>query len=227
MKARVLFLIAVLGLCAAPLLAEDAAQSKSGGTTQTAKPAAAGEKAQPAVGSEKAKPALDAKAMEEIMMKAAMPGANHERLKKLEGQWNLTARWSMDPSQPMQEAKSTAVVRAIMDGRYFQEEVTGEMMGRPFNGVGITGYDNVLKKYVSSWIDNMGTGIMTSEGTADETGKLIQWTGQSADPTTGKLAKYRMVTRFVDDNKHVFEMYGPGPNGKEAKMMEITYERKM
>jgi hypothetical protein len=80
---------------------------------------------------------------------------------------------------------------------------------------------------VSTWIDNMGTGIMMSQGTPDETGKVINWTTEMPDPATGKMGKFRMITRFMDDNKHVFEMYGAMPDGKEAQMMEITYVRKM
>jgi len=208
MKLRALLCFAMLCVVASPTFAEETAK---------AKPAGKG----------KAAPAMDAKAMEEMMMKAAMPGPFHERLKKLEGDWNLTVKTSMDPSQPMEETKSTSVVRSLMDGRYCQEEVSGEMMGKPFTGLSLTGYDNILKKYVSTWCDNMGTGIMTSEGTPDASGNVINWTGQSSDPMTGKMTKFRMVSRFVDDNKHTFEMFSKGPDGKEMKMMEITYERKM
>jgi hypothetical protein len=171
--------------------------------------------------------AMDPKAAQEMMAKAAAIGPQHEGLKKRVGEWNLTVKSWMDPSQPPSENKSTSVVTALMDGRYIQEVSTGDMMGMPFQGIGITGYDNVLKKYVSTWMDNFGTGIMRSEGAADASGNVVNWTGESADPMTGKKMKYRMVDRTIDDNKHVFEMFGPGPNGKEGKMMEITYERKM
>jgi len=179
---------------------------------------------------EKGKPAAqatDPKAMQEMMAKAAALGPQHEGLKKRVGDWNLTVKNWMDPTQAPQEAKSTSVVTALMDGRYIQEVSTGDMMGMPFTGMGITGYDNVTKKYVHTWMDNFGTGIMRSEGTADASGMVINWTGESADPMTGKKSKYRMVDRTIDDNKHVFEMFGAAPGGKEAKMMEITYERKM
>jgi hypothetical protein len=38
--------------------------------------------------------------------------------------------------------------------------------------------------------------------------------------------KWRSVTRIVDDNTWVFEMYGTDKNGIEEKGMEITYIRK-
>ena len=114
-----------------------------------------------------------------------------------------------------------------MDGRYCQELASGQMMGAPFNGMGITGYDNVLGKYVSTWIDNMGTGIMSSQGTADASGKVITFVGTTSDPVSGKPSKMRMVTTIADDDHHTLDMYGIPPGGKkEMKTMTIEYTRK-
>jgi len=188
-------------------------------------------KAQPSTASKAAaKPAaqqMDPKAMEAMMEKIAAPGPQHERFKKLAGDWNLTVKFTFDPSQPMQVTSSTATITTLMDGRYYQEQSSGEMMGKPFQGMGLTGYDNVLKKYESVWIDNAGTGIMHSEGTADASGNVVNWIANESDPMTGKMIKVRMVTRFADDNHYTFEMYMKDPAGKEYKSMEIAYERKM
>ena len=171
--------------------------------------------------------AADQQAMTEKMMKAAAPGPQHEMLKKMAGEWNAKVTSMMDPSQPPQVENSTSTLTMLMDGRYCQEVASGQMMGQPFSGMGITGYDNVLGKYVSTWIDNFGTGIMTSTGTADASGKVIRWIGTMSDPMTGKVSKERMVTTIVDDDHHTFEMYGT-PRGakKEMKVMTIEYSRK-
>jgi hypothetical protein len=148
-------------------------------------------------------------------------------LKTMEGEWNATIKSQMDPSAPMTTEQASCTVTTLMDGRYSQEVATGSMMGAPFNGMGITGYDNVMGKFVSMWIDNMGTGIMKSEGTADASGKVITWSGVMSDPVTGKQTKERMVTTIVDNDHHTFEMYGTPPGGKkEMKMMTIEYTRK-
>ena len=167
------------------------------------------------------------KAMMDKMMKAATPGAQHAMLSKMAGDWNCTVKYQMDPSQPWQTSQSSATITALMDGRYIQETDAGQMSGMPFNGMGVYGFDNVSCKYVSTWIDNMGTGIMSSVGTADASGKVITWIGTMNDPVTGKPAKERMVTTVIDDNHHTFEMYGTPPGGKkEMKMMSIDYMRK-
>jgi hypothetical protein len=174
-------------------------------------------------------PAMSAEqqAMMEKMTKAATPGPQHEMLKKMAGEWSSKVKFQMDPSQPWQESPSTSTISVLMDGRYCQEVVSGQMMGAPFNGVGITGYDNVLGKYVSTWIDNMGTGIMTSQGTADASGKVITLIGTVSDPVTGKPSKVRLVTTIVDDDHHTFDYYSVPPGGKkEMKTMIIADTRK-
>jgi len=113
----------------------------------------------------------------------------------------------------------------VMGGRYLKEECTGNFGGQPFNGMGITGYDNMMKKYVSSWIDNMGTGIEMSEGSVDAAHKLFTFHSMVNDPMTGKPGKVKMVSKVVDDNRHVFSYYGD-QGGKELLQMEITYLRK-
>ena len=182
----------------------------------------------PAFAAEPPKPTAEQQAMMDKMMKAATPGASHEMLKKMAGDWTCTVKYQMDPSQPWQEATTAATITVLMDGRYCQEMVSGQMMGSPFSGMGITGYDNVIGKYVSTWIDNLSTGIMRSEGTADAGGKVITWSGLMSDPMTGKVAKARMITTVTDDNHHTFEMYNVPPGAKkEMKTMSIAYVRKM
>ena len=167
------------------------------------------------------------KAMMDKMTKAATPGAQHAMLTKMAGKWTCRVRYQMDPSQPWQESQSTATVTTLMDGRYIQEVDAGQMGGMPFSGMGLYGYDNVSGKYVSTWIDNMGTGIETSVGTPDVSGKVITWVATMNDPVSGKTKSSRMVTTVIDDNHHTLEMFGVPPGGaKEAKMMTIDYVRK-
>ena len=220
MKLGALLCSMLLALAAGPVLAADEpAKPKTAQPKSDAK-----EATQVADTKAKGAQAMDPKAVEEVMIKLASPGPPHERLKQLEGQWDAVVKSYY--TQPAEETKATSTVHMIMEGRYYQEDVSGTAMGRPFSGMSITGYDNILDKYVSIWVDNMGTGIMTSEGVAEQGGKVINWTAQGSDPMTRKAAKYRMVTRFVDADKYTFEMYGAGQDGKEMKMMEISYTRK-
>ena len=113
----------------------------------------------------------------------------------------------------------------ILGGRFLQQEFSGEMMGSPFEGFGIMGYDNHTKKYVSTWVDTMGTAILYFEGTAGPDGKSITQTARYDDPVQGPM-EWRSVTTIVDDRTLTMEMYSTGKSGKEMKMMEGTYSRK-
>jgi len=163
------------------------------------------------------------------MMEFATPGEFHKRLEPLVGKWEYTARWWMSPDAPPESAKGTCENKWILDGRYLHQEVLGaptESPEPPLKGFGVIGYDNLRKQYFVVWIDNMGTGVMLGYGTCDPTGKVLTISGEASDPMTGETnRKWRSVTRIESDDKHVGEMYGPGPDGKEFKQLEIVYTR--
>lgn len=96
------------------------------------------------------------------------------------------------------------------------------MMGTPFTGYGMSGYDNVSGKYWATWNDSMSTGVMVSTGSCDAQ-KVCTFTGSWNDPIKKGPVTARMTSRQTSPTTEVFEMYGPGKDGKEMKMMEITY----
>jgi hypothetical protein len=72
----------------------------------------------------------------------------------------------------------------------------------------------------------MSTGVMVSEGTCDAAGKNCTFTGSYNDPVKQGPATMRMVSRWTSPTTETFEMYGPGPDGTEMKMMELAYTKK-
>ncbi len=160
------------------------------------------------------------------MMAAATPGAAHKFLDTFVGTWDLTTRVWMEPGAPPAESNGTAEVRWILEGRYLEDVTTGSMMGMPLHGRGISGYDNMKKKYVAIWIDNMSTAISTMEGSLDETGRVLTYHGRIDDPMTGETGKpVKYVLRVEGPDTHVFEMHDPQAAG-QTRIMEITYRRK-
>ena len=113
----------------------------------------------------------------------------------------------------------------ILGNRVLVEEVTSQMMGQPYSGQGLHGFDNVTGKYWSTWSDSMSTGLMVSEGSCDAN-LACTYTGSYHDPVTKQPQNTRMTTRWTDASTEVFEMHGPGPDGKETRMMEITYRKR-
>ncbi|MDZ7626062.1 MAG: DUF1579 domain-containing protein [Ignavibacteriaceae bacterium] len=165
--------------------------------------------------------------MDPAMMKAwqesMTPGPMHEMLASRVGEWKAEVSMWMDPSQPPTTSEATTVCEAMLGGRYFKSIHTGSMMGMPFEGYEISGYDNVKKKFFNVWMDNMGTGIMVSEGTYDEASKTLTLTGQMTEPM-GTDMNVREVIKVIDNDHSTFEMY-VDMGGKEVKNMEIKYTR--
>lgn len=166
------------------------------------------------------------KAEMEMKMKAyGTPGEAHKVLNTKVGKWTVDVKiFEPGAPEPMME-KATSTVTLIMDGRYIQETVDGTFMGQPFHGVGTTGYDNIKKKYVSTWIDSMSTGIFYAEGSYDTAAKTFSFAGESPDVMAGKFVKTRSVDKMIDADHFSAQMYQPGPDGKEYMSMQIDSAR--
>ena len=171
----------------------------------------------------KKEPAPDPMAV--AMAKYATPGPQHKMLASTVGSWSVAGKFWMDPSKPPMESNGTAEVKPMGD-LWVTQDFKGEFMGKPFMGHGVDGYDLTKNKYVGTWVDSMGSFIMSSEGTADATGKVITCTANDFDPMSGKTGTVREVTKFDSDKQHTMTMYKTGPDGKEMKMMELVYTRK-
>jgi len=171
-----------------------------------------------------AAPTPEMQAQMEAWAKLAQPGPQHEMLKMMEGTFTTDVTSGM-PGMPEQKSTGKTVNAMVLGGRYLQQKFEGTMDGQPFTGVGYTGYDNNKKKFVGTWMDTMSTTILNMEGTADAAGKVITMTATYDDPMTGKPTSMRTVTTVVSSDKHTFDMYMPGPDGKEFKGMTIVYTR--
>jgi len=177
------------------------------------------------VGNEQPQMTPEQKAEMEAYMKAGTPGAPHQMLAATSGKYDLKIKSWHEPGGPAMEDTGTATRTMMLDGRVLVEEVKSSMMGMPFTGHAMTGYDNVSAKYWSTWTDSMSTGVMVSEGTCDAQ-KVCSFTGSWNDPIKKGPVTARMTSRWTNPTTEIFEMYGPGKDGKEMKMMQITYTKR-
>ncbi len=176
--------------------------------------------------SKPAAPSAAEQAMMDAMMKAATPGENHKLLASINGTFAFVNKYWMDPAAPPSESTGTATRTSILGGRYVEGIYKGVMGGMPFEGNGVDAYDNVTKQFVSSWIDNMGTGLTVLTGKYNAATKTITYAGDMADMMNpGKTYKVRQLVRIESPDRFVMEWYETR-TGKEAKTMEIVYTRK-
>lgn len=170
-----------------------------------------------------------------MMVELAKPGANHKLLAAGVGTWTYTVKAWMnpDPSAPPTESTGTSVGKEVLGGRYIITEHSGKMLmpgpdGKmaevDFKGIATEGYDNVKKRFVSTWIDNMGTMIMVSEGVYDAVNKVFTYQAE-IEMIPGMKTKIREVIKVQDNDHRTFEFY-EDRGGTDVKTMEIKYTRK-
>lgn len=160
-------------------------------------------------------------------MEAGMPGPMHEKLASAVGAWTGKSEMWMGPGADKMTSDCTYTVTSLHDGHFIQGEMKGEMMGMPFTGTAVTGYDNVSKKFVGTWIDNHSTGISTGTGDASKEGKIVTWTYTANCPITKQPTTMRQVETHNSPNSMTLEMWSTDPkSGKEFKCMHIDFTKK-
>lgn len=204
------------------------AQSTTDETTaeqdsQATAPEAAAEPQPPAA---MPKMGAEQQAMMQAWQKAMTPGPQHQQLAEhFVGKWNVKQTIWMDPSAPPMTQTGTDTSEAVLGGRQIRSDFTGTFMGQPFHGIGYTGYDNVTKRYTSTWIDDMSTGTMLAYGDYDPATRTYTYKTEMADPMKdGAKTPLRMTVRIVDADHHVFDMYEMH-DGKEAHSIQMEYVR--
>lgn len=153
------------------------------------------------------------------------PGEHHKWLANFDGDWIGSTKMWMDPETPPMTNTMETKNEMVMNGLYQRSTHSGDMMGMPFKGEGLVGYDNAKKVFVTTWFDNMGSGITHMEGQRLDDSNVLETRGFMTDAMSGKQMELRQVLRYIDENSHVFEMYMT-VDGQEMKTMEITYTRK-
>jgi hypothetical protein len=161
--------------------------------------------------------------MMELMKKWSATDEHHKELAWHVGQWDVEMRVMGGAAE-----KGTAEFKWIMDGRWLSEEMRGTMMGMPYHGYGVSGFDRFKKKWVTTWVSNLDTAMLRFEGVVvDPTGKVrVVWcnldeylTGEHDKPAKG-------VFRKIDENKFVYEIWDMAMGPEGGKVMDFTYTRK-
>jgi Protein of unknown function (DUF1579) len=156
------------------------------------------------------------------MFEMPKPGPEHELLKKDVGTWDATVEMLMPPAPPSKGVETNTLGPG---GLWVINDFKSEMMGAPFQGHGIVGWDPAKKKYVGTWVDSMSTSLSVTETTYDPATRSMNGYINSVGPD-GSPMKLKAVTQMKDDDTRVFTLSMPGPDGKEAPSMRITYKRR-
>jgi hypothetical protein len=165
---------------------------------------------------------------QEMMKKveaAGTPGPGHKALEHFVGNWKAEVKCWMEPGGPPNVSQGTAKASWTMNGRFLQEDFQGEMMGKPFHGRTLLGFNNIKQTFNSVWVDDMNTAMFVTEGKGENGNKVITLEGRASCAATGRTdIPMKMVLRVISPDKHTFEMFD-GSKGENARTMEIVYSR--
>lgn len=152
----------------------------------------------------------------------ARPGEMHGWLGSLVGTYDLDIT-TIDAAGKPATAKATATISMVLGGRFQEQRLTGTFMGKPYEGYGLTGYDNLKKEFVNYWFDTMGTAPSVARGARSADGTSLKMTG-TWDMPTGPMP-FTQVLTVTGDKTMTFKMTST-MGGNEMTMMEATYTRK-
>lgn len=153
------------------------------------------------------------------------PGPGQAEMSQWVGTWLTKSEFWMKPGGPPEVSEGVTVRYMDMDGRFLVEDHTSVFMGMPFRGRGTIGWDNGLNSFVTTWYDNMGTGISYGHGNWNSDHSQIDWSYTQTDPMTSRTSSMRGTWNWSKTGDLVFNAWMPGPDGKEFHGMRITYSR--
>ncbi len=177
----------------------------------------------PTQGQESKRQEEQQKAME-AYMKAAAVTENHRFLAKYAGDWIVEVTYWTEPGAP--PTKSTATFKSVsrLGGRFLMMDFNGFMMGQPFEGIWLVGFDNLEQKYNTLWIDNTSTSFFITRGARE--GNVINETGSWPDPVSGQSLQVKARTTWIGDDEFRYEQFMVMPGGAEHKGMEFISRRR-
>ena len=170
--------------------------------------------------------AVDSATAMQKYMEVAAVGEEHKGLAASAGNWTGKSTMWMAKGAPPMMSDVKMEIKMLLGGRYQESSYSGDMGGMPFSGIATTGYDNYKKKYFTTSLDNMGTGVMFMEGWYDPATKTYTFDGEYPNPANGAICHMKQTYKIVDADTEIMEMWGPDPNtGEMYKMMAINFTR--
>jgi len=160
-----------------------------------------------------------------LAQEPAKPGKEHDILKQFEGTWDIAIK-AKDMAGKETESKGSETCKMQEGGFWLIIDHKSELMGMPFFGHGMLGYDPSKKKDAGSWADNMAPTIWAMEGSWDAEKKTMTTSITGIEPGAGTEMKLTMVQTFKDKDNYTQTMSMAGPDGKPMTVMTSTFTRK-
>ena len=152
----------------------------------------------------------------------------HKRLASEAGTWDAEVRAWPGPNVAPSVSKAVERTRVLGKGLWLISDLEGKVMGRPYHGHRVVGYDAKKKRFVGTWVNTMSAGIVQLEGKWDAKTKARTMWLTMRHPLTRKPCKAKLVTRYVDAKRRVVSLEAPLPQakGKYFPVLEMRLKRR-
>jgi len=141
----------------------------------------------------------------------------HRLLDAFSGDYTAEVGGMLGESEGTSRVESTS-----LGGIWSVQHFESSLMGQPYTGLEIVGYDPLKQKYVSVWVDSLTPLLLVMEGDYDADSKTLTMKGQSRG-MDGEVAEMVNTLKLGEHGKERWEM---NIEGMAAPMMTIDYTRK-
>jgi len=161
----------------------------------------------------------------------SLPGAQHQWLNPLVGQWAVEMRVFPAPGQAPIVSKDMSAKREwLLEGRYLREELQGTFAGYPSSRIAVLSFNNLDERWELSTVDSFEPGQMWYAGRSVGSPGRFELHGESTEagmgPTpTGRKRDLRFEFEITDANKHVQRIYVKYPGAAEQLFVEQRFTR--
>ena len=155
------------------------------------------------------------------------PQSEHKWLEKLIGEWTIEGEAAMEPGKPTEKYEGTLSVRSL-GGLWILGECEGDM---PCVGPATTlmtlGYNPQKNRFVGTFIGSMMTHLWIYDGVLDEGQRVLSLDTEGPCMTgEAKMAKFKDVIEFKNDDHWVMTSHMLGEDGNWNEFMTANYRRR-
>ena len=154
-------------------------------------------------------------------------GLAHENYQPIIGEWDM--HWTLfnPEGEATRKLTGTASNEWIVGGRWVQSTFNTDldMNGELFHGVGFFGHDNTTGQYHNLWLESNRTAVQYDTGSYDSESRTFTFKGDQPRPD-GTLVSTRTTMRIDTADQHPIELFVPGADGDEFRVLELVLTRK-
>lgn len=148
--------------------------------------------------------------------------ADQNELRKYVGTWDVVMKVPQPDGQVV-ESKGAEVNSAVCGGAWMWSDFESTMLGAPYEGHGLIGYDASRALFVTYWVDSTTPYLIALDGKIDPSSRTITYAGTMRDSSATEVPMTQKLSWTAEDTR-VAEFAFKSAAG--ATSMEILYTRK-